>query len=471
MPGSDLAPKHLRLLGATPPFHLSNATIGITVHKPLSPVVAESTINSVQVRLQGTVLKPRTFLITHYQTTSPKAIHCFASPSYYARLVHSASENDPAMKEPQLFNMPLLACILFSITEAAPSLFPTRAETFHPIQRDDPPDFCNNAPDPDIAGLGVRIGLYLQIVALALAVSTGVSSTVSALPASIMSALIYNIILSMKASVTIFDSNPVVQDFWVAQGQLWLLVTTLPFMMLFGRWDPEVFGVTKNVLFAVALVYTYVQSLWFWSSGWRDSDEVVCGTAESTLFSGWFTLFTQNGRVAMLVMYVLGIVILLLALPNYLRRKPGFLAVVIRKVPSRLYCSKAAVLCALCVPFYVVMIYMVEGTVRRGSQRAWMESTGQWLALGLGIATVLESIWHVAKGIDQELRGGKPFCDDVRFLGGEGLESATTRRSSRHERLRGERRASTSNPKHQSEEDMALIAMPAEHEHEAAGQE
>jgi hypothetical protein len=349
----------------------------------------------------------------------------------------------------------LLTCLLFDITDAAPSLSPASPQTSLPFKRDDSPSFCGKAPDPDIAGLGVRIGLYLQIAALTLSISTGSSSTASALPAAIMSALTYNIILSMKASVTVFNSNPVVQDFWVAQGQLWLLVTTLPFMMLFGRWDPRIFGTTKNALFAVTVGYTYVQALWFWGSGWRGGDEVVCGTAESTLFSGRFTLFSQNGRVAMLVMYGFGIVILLLAIPNYVRRKPGFLAVVIRKVPSRLYCVKAAALCALCVPFYVVMIYMVEGTVRRGTQRVWMESTGQWLALGLGIATVLEAIWHVIKGIDGELRRREPFCSDVGFLGGEELESV---------RFGGEQGISSSSQKPGSEDNVALIAIPTGHE-------
>jgi hypothetical protein len=188
----------------------------------------------------------------------------------------------------------------------------------------------------------------------------------------------------------------------------------------------------------------------------------VCGTAESTLFHDKIKLFSQNGRVVMLVMYGIGIIVFIMAIPNYVHQRPGFFAVVIRKVPTRLYCVKAAVLFALCVPFYAVMIYMVEDTVRRESQRTWMESTGQWLALGLGITTVLEATWHVGKGIDGELRGRNPFRNDVRFLGDENLKSVIARRLSCQERLASEQGRSTSSTKHRSEEDLALISIPVD---------
>jgi hypothetical protein len=151
-------------------------------------------------------------------------------------------------------------------------------------------------------------------------------------------------------------------------------------MMLFGRWDLKTFAVAKNVLFAIAVIYTYAKTFWFWTSRWRYSDEVVCGTKESTLFSGRFTLFSQNGKVALLVMYGIGVVILFLAIPNHVRRRSGIFAVVIRKIPSRLYCVKATALCVLCMPFYFVMIEMVEGRVRRESRGTWILAR-LWLEL------------------------------------------------------------------------------------------
>ena len=163
-------------------------------------------------------------------------------------------------------------------------------------------------------------------------------------------------------------------------------------------------------------------------------------------------------------MYGIGVVILFLAIPNYVRRRSGIFAVVIRKIPSRFYCVKAAALCVLCVPFYFVMIEMVESTVRSVNQGIWMKSAGQWLALGLGISTASEAIWHVIKGVYGELIAGKPFCSDTDFLGGNELEIVAARRLTRRKKSDSERGMSTSNSKQLSEEDVALIAIHAEHE-------
>ena len=98
----------------------------------------------------------------------------------------------------------------------------------------------------------------MQCIALVLAACSGLSHTLSALAASLMSALTLNIILSMKAAITVFDSNPVVQDFWVAQNQLFLLVTSLPIISLFGKWNN--FGTATNAL--LGAVWHAVKELW-----------------------------------------------------------------------------------------------------------------------------------------------------------------------------------------------------------------
>jgi hypothetical protein len=276
--------------------------------------------------------------------------------------------------------------------------------------------YCDaSGPDIDITGLGVRIGLYLQSVALVLASCTGRSETLAAIPASLMTALVYNIILSMKASEAVFQSNPVVQDFWVAQGQLLLLTTTLPLLMLFGKWKN--LGTTKNVLLATTILYTYIQSFWFWLSGYKDSDEVVCRTLESSLL-GRYDLFSQHAKYALVAMYIAGTIIVLLAIPNYIRGKEGIFSPLIRRIPTRLYYVKAVVLYCICIPFYLILVVMVEDTVRRGSQYLWLKSTGQWLALGLGVSTLIEAIWHTLRCIWRELHGRK-FSDSTEVLGGE----------------------------------------------------
>lgn len=271
---------------------------------------------------------------------------------------------------------------------------------------------CDASPDPDIAGYGVRVGLWLQAVALGLTICSGSLRLASALPATIMSSIVYNMILSMKATGVVFTSYPVVQDFWVATGQLWVLTTVVPYAMLFQEWRVDYLGFTKGVMFIITVVYTYVQAFWFWSNGWKESDEKVCHTQESTLFSGHYELFSKNGKAALLVLYSIGLVIFVVAVPLSLRRRRGIFARVLDLVPTKFDSVKAVAMLLLLLPAYLFPIWFVEGTVRRGSQRVVMQSTGQWLALGLGVATLAEAIWQVLKAVRRELILGEPFSED-----------------------------------------------------------
>jgi hypothetical protein len=280
-------------------------------------------------------------------------------------------------------------------------------------------ELCEEEPDSDIAGLGVRTRIWLQCCALVISICSGCSRVTSALPAALVSILVYNIVLSMKLSIHIFGSYPVVQDFWVAHGQLWLLVTILPYAMLFGLWDPRTMGINRNVLFLVLYAYTYGQALWFWITGWPRVDEVVCGTAESVVLHGSFKMFAQNGRFAMIVLYGLGVPIMAMAMPTYLTSRPGICSPLIRRVRNPLYCAKAGVLVAYCVPLCIFAIWLVESTVRRGREKDWLWQTGQWLALGVGVGTFLESLWYLWKGVRREVFKGERFCNDLRHLGGD----------------------------------------------------
>ena len=179
--------------------------------------------------------------------------------------------------------------------------------------------YCENpksGPDQDLTGLGVRVGLYLQCVALSLATVTGLGRLLTALPASIMTVLVVNIILTMKATQTIFGANPVIQDFWVAQVQLFLLTSIVPFTMLFGQWTP--LGSTKNILAPLAVLYPYTQALWFWLAGYLKSDEIVCDTLESKL--GSWELFSRHARWGIIVLYLFGFFVMFpLAVKNHVR--------------------------------------------------------------------------------------------------------------------------------------------------------
>jgi hypothetical protein len=252
-----------------------------------------------------------------------------------------------------------------------------------------------------------------------LAVCCGKSNTLSAIPAAIMTALTLNIVLSMKASTRVFYGNPVVQDFFVTQCQLYLLVTILPYMFLFGHWHYKMLGVAKCTLMLVSIVYTYAQTFWFWTSGYKNSDEVICGVAETMLF-GRYTLFKGHGRYAIFVIYGIGILILLIMLPNFIRGRPGYFAQLIRKISIKSDWVKAVALGLVCVPWAGVVLAMVEGSVRRGTQGEWVTITGQWLALGVGFCTAAEAAWHGLCSIYRELSGGTFNEDDDRTWIGMG---------------------------------------------------
>ncbi|KII91269.1 hypothetical protein PLICRDRAFT_38005 [Plicaturopsis crispa FD-325 SS-3] len=285
-----------------------------------------------------------------------------------------------------------------------------------------------NPPDSDLTGLGVRVGVYLQIIALALAVCCGQSDTLSAIPAAIMTSLTLNIVLSMKASEHVFDAKPVIQDFWVAQLQLFLLVTLVPFMFLFGRWHHRTFGTTKCVLIFISIVYTYAQTFWFWTSGYKFSDEIVCGVKESLVFNNW-TLFAQHGRYGILIVHGIGILIVVFMVPNFIRGRPGYFARLVRIVPTEYESVRALALLVACAPLVVVVIEMIETAVRRGTQDEWVHITGQWLTLGVGVFTAAEALWHLLRNMFTEFTGG-PFDPEAHFVrnGGRSEEGAVLTR-------------------------------------------
>lgn len=266
-------------------------------------------------------------------------------------------------------------------------------------------------PDSDLLGLGVRIGIYLQIIALALGVCCRQSDTLSAVPAAIMTSFTLNIVLTMKASKVVFHANPVVQDFWITQLQLFLLVTLLPFMFLFGRWHHKVFGIAKCVLVAVAIAYTYLQTFWFWLKGYQMSDEIVCGVAETDLF-GRYKLFSQGGRFAIIALLVVGLIILGVMLPNFIKGSNGYLTWVVDRAAGESGWSKAMVTGVASAPLIAFVMVMIETAVRTGTQSQWKTITGQWLALGVGVFTAAEAVWHMVRAIYRELRGGE-FSEDA----------------------------------------------------------
>jgi len=167
----------------------------------------------------------------------------------------------------------------------------------------------------------------------------------------------------------------VVPDFWVVQTQLFLLTSVVPFGMLFRLWND--LGVVKNNLLVLALVYTYAQAFWFWFAGYRQSDEVVCYTHESS--PGNWGLFSQHARRAIVVLYLMGMLALLpLAGYSYVRQKPA------------------------------VLSYGSQPKRTQSSQRYWLASSGQWFALGIGVFSLFEAIWHVIGYIAAQKRKASP---------------------------------------------------------------
>ncbi|KAH9897155.1 hypothetical protein F4778DRAFT_744593 [Xylariomycetidae sp. FL2044] len=273
----------------------------------------------------------------------------------------------------------------------------------------------DNPPDPDLGGLGARIGLYMQTISLSLAIATGNERLLTAIPACIVTGLTFNIVLTLKATQVISSDKPVIQDFWLCQGQLFLMTSIIPFAMLFGQWKR--LGVVRERLAAALLVYTYVQALWFWLSGYAHSDEVVCIMWESSL--GPWGLFTQGGRWVMVGMYFFGLLVLLpLAMASYVRGRPGVFAGVLRSVKTRWLWVKATVLSLLSVPLYAFCMWTVENTARRGYDKQWTASSGQWLALGVGVATLTEALWATCKCVWREIYGDGVFADNFSILGG-----------------------------------------------------
>jgi hypothetical protein len=81
----------------------------------------------------------------------------------------------------------------------------------------------------------------------------------------------------------------------------------VPFTMLFGRWND--LRRVKSVLALLTALFTYVQAFRFWFTGYKQSDELVCGTAESEL--GNWKLFSQHARWAIIVLYIFGAIVVL----------------------------------------------------------------------------------------------------------------------------------------------------------------
>lgn len=274
--------------------------------------------------------------------------------------------------------------------------------------------YCDDdGPDRDICGFGVRTGIYMQCIALSLATVTGLMRTLTALPAAIMTTFVMNVILTMKSVQFIFEENPMIQDFWVAQLQLFLLTTIVPFAMLFGQWKR--ISLVNEVLAGICILYTYTQGLWFWLDGYTQSDEMVCGTADSKI--GSWRLLKDNARWAMIATYLVGVTFVLpFALVSYYRTKPGIFFPIWRIVPTRRLSLRAVALGVFTVPLYVWCIVLVERTIRRGEEGQWLTSSGQWFSLEIGISTLIEAAWHTSRCIWSDIKGGA-FSEDPEALG------------------------------------------------------
>lgn len=121
----------------------------------------------------------------------------------------------------------------------------------------------------------------------------------------------------------------------------------------------------------------------------------------------------------MVVLYLFGLIaIFSLAMKNYVRKKPGVFHHVLRKVPTQRQRPGATLLLLFSVPLYCLCIWVVENTVRGGSQRRWLTSTGQWFALGIRIFTLLEAFGHTGRRIWSEISGGV-FTEQPDALGGQ----------------------------------------------------
>ncbi len=64
--------------------------------------------------------------------------------------------------------------------------------------------------------------------------------------------------------------------------------------------------------------------------------------------------------------------------------------------------------------------------MRRGKESQWLDNTGQWLALGVGVGSFFESVWYLVKAVHREVSLGKPYCEDLRYLGGDAVYTSDT---------------------------------------------
>lgn len=111
------------------------------------------------------------------------------------------------------------------------------------------------------------------------------------------------------------------------------------------------------------------------------------------LLAGWTYGFESNGVLSLLFRYML------------------------RKIHVTRLSTRAFALLSLSVPMYIVCIYMVERVVRRGAERTWFLTSGQWFALGLGTFSLVEALWHTGRCIVKERRC-VAFMDCPEVLGG-----------------------------------------------------
>jgi hypothetical protein len=80
----------------------------------------------------------------------------------------------------------------------------------------------------------------------------------------------------------------------------------------------------------------------------------------------------------------------------------------------------AFTLLGLSVPMYAVCIWMVERVVRRGAERTWFLTSGQWLALGLGTFSLVEALWHTGRCVLKERSDA--FMESPEVLGASSVD-------------------------------------------------
>jgi hypothetical protein len=104
-------------------------------------------------------------------------------------------------------------------------------------------------------------------------------------------------------------------------------------------------------------------------------------------------------------------------LPNFVRGRTGYFAPFLQRVPTTSDSVRAFALGLACVPLGILVIVMIEQTMRKGGQSAWLKITGQWLSLGVGVFAAAEAMWHMAKYTYRELSGGRFHEEDYSAVG------------------------------------------------------